>query len=82
MWAADSSSEYHFGVALPFDRGQGLQVKSWFIHSKLQPAVTTHGKVDTKPNRMSGVEESMREEVDDDGGLENHPIKKFLDLMT
>ena len=44
--------------------------------------MTTHGKVDTKPNRMSRVEESMREEVDDDGGLENHPIKKFLDLMT
>ena len=82
MWAADSSSEYHFGVALPFDRDQDLQVKIWFVHSKLQPAVTTYGKVDTKPNRMSSVEGSMREEVGDGGGLENHPVKKFLDLMT
>ena len=44
--------------------------------------MTTDGKVDTRPNRMSRVEGSMREEVGDGGGLENHPILKFLDLMT
>lgn len=44
--------------------------------------MTTDGKVDTRPNRMSPVEGSMREEVGDGGGLENHPILNFLDLMT